>query len=329
MPIDMHAHYVPPKALDRLGNGPSPYGAHLEEAANGTCLCFDYGLRLRPFFHRLLDLDDRWTEMETQGVDRQILTVWADVFGYGVSGVDSARWHRLLNECLSETAQAHPDRLSMMASLPLQDEDLAAAELEYGVKQLGALGGVIGANVDGVNLGEASLDRFWATACDLDVPLFIHPTAPSPPTRTRRYDLNVSVEYTYDTTASVGSLVLSGTMDRFPNLKLILSHGGGYFPYQAYRFDRLYRNHLDEVPLVPVNLPSTYLKRFWYDSIMHGGPPLRYLCDQVGADRVLLGSDYPFPVYDKVPLDNIADTNLSKEDVAMITDGNARQLFKL
>ena len=329
MPIDMHAHYVPPKALDRLGNGPSPYGAHLEEAANGTCLCFDYGLRLRPFFHRLLDLDDRWAEMETQGVDRQILTVWADVFGYGVTGPESARWHRLLNDHLSETAQAHPDRLSMMVSVPLQDADMAAAELEHGVKQLGALGAVIGANVDGVNLGDVPLDSFWATACALDVPLFIHPTAPNPPARTRKYDLNVSVEYTYDTTVTIGSLILSGTLDRHPNLKLIVSHGGGYYPYQAYRLDRLYRNHLDEVPLVPSAPPSAYLRRFWYDSILHGGPSLRFLCDQVGVDRVLLGSDYPFPVYDKVPLDNIADTNLSNEDVAKITDYNARQLFKL
>ncbi|MCE2466369.1 MAG: amidohydrolase family protein, partial [Dehalococcoidia bacterium] len=80
---------------------------------------------------------------------------------------------------------------------------------------------------------------------------------------------------------------------------------------------------------VPSKLPSTYLQSFWYDSILHGGPSLRFLCDLVGSDRVLLGSDYPFPVYDKVPLDNIADTNLSKEDVAKITDGNARQLFKL
>ena len=330
MRIDMHAHHVPPKALEQLNKDSSPFGAHLEAAANGnSCLCFDYGLRIRPFFHRLLDLDDRWAEMERQGVDHQILTVWADIFGYGVPAAESSRWHRMLNDRLSETVQAHPEQLSMMASLPLQDADLAAAELEYGVKQCGAVGGVIGASVDGVNLGDAPLDSFWAAASELNVPLFIHPTAPTPSARTMKYDLNVSVQYTYDTTVSVGSLVLSGVMDRHPNLRLLLSHGGGYFPYQIARFDRLYRNHLDEVPLVPSAPPSAYLRRFWYDSILHGGPALRFLSDLVGSDRVLLGTDYPFPVYDAVPLENIGAAGLSQDDVMKITQSNAKELFGL
>ena len=332
MRIDMHAHYVPPKALEQL-KGSSPFGAHLEEAAaggpSGQCLCFDYGLRIRPFFPRLLDLDDRWVQMESQGVDHQILTVWADTFGYGVPAAESSRWHRLLNEHLSETARAHPDKLSMMASVPLQDADRAATELEYGIKQCGAVGGVIGASVDGVNLGDADLDNFWAAACELNVPLFIHPTAPTPSPRTTKYDLNVSVQYTYDTTVSVGSLVLSGVMDRFPNLRLLLSHGGGYFPYQISRFDRLYRNHLDEVPLIPAQTPSAYLRRFWYDTILHGGPALRYLCDLVGTDRVLLGTDYPFTVYDPIPLEIIEAAGCSGDDFARITEGNSKELFGL
>ena len=141
--------------------------------------------------------------------------------------------------------------------------------------------GVIAANVDGSNLGEAPLDEFWAAAVDLAVPIFIHPTQPTPLLRTRNYGLNQIVQYTYDTTASVGSLIFSGVLDRFPALTLI-SHGGGYFPYQAGRFDRVYRDL--KAPTAPSQPPSAYLRRFFYDTLHHPAA-LRYLLDLVGSDR--------------------------------------------
>ena len=130
-----------------------------------------------------------------------------------------------------------------------------------------AVGGVIAANIDGSNLGEAPLDEFWSAAVDLAVPIFIHPTQPTPLPRTRHYGLNQIVQYTYDTTASVGSLIFSGVLDRFPDLTLILSHGGGYFPYQAGRFDRVYRDL--KGPTAPLQPPSAYLRHFFYDTILH------------------------------------------------------------
>ncbi|MBI3326454.1 MAG: hypothetical protein HYZ81_07115, partial [Nitrospinae bacterium] len=103
MHIDMHAHYVPPRVLTLLEQNPSAYGVHLEQAAaGGRCVHFNYGLVIRPFFPRLLDLEERWEEMARQGVDRQILSVWADLFGYGMSPEEGARWHRVLNDSLCE-----------------------------------------------------------------------------------------------------------------------------------------------------------------------------------------------------------------------------------
>ncbi len=327
MHIDMHAHYVPPRILETLERHPSAYGVRLEEAAaGGQCAHFAYGLTIRPFFPRLLDLEERWDVMQHQGVDRQILSVWADLFGYGMPPEGAARWHRLLNESLCEVAHHHSERLSALASVPLQDAERAARELEYGVRQCGALGGVIAASVDGINLGEAPLDPFWAAAVELDVPLFIHPTQPTPTPRTRRYDLNVTVQYIYDSTATAGSIVLSGVLDRFPTLKLILAHGGGFFPYQIGRFDRMYHNL--NPPVVPSQPPSAYLRRFFYDTILHHPMPLRYLRDLVGSDRLLLGTDYPFPVDDRAPLQLLEATGWSASDIAQIAGDNARGLFK-
>ncbi len=328
MHIDMHAHYVPPKVLSILERDASPYGAELRQAAGGgRCVHFTYGLTIRPFFPALLDLEQRWLEMEQQGVDRQILSVWTDLSGYGMPPEAGARWHRLLNEIICDEARQHTQRLSALASVPLQDAQRAASELEYGVRQCGAVGGVIAANVDGVNLGEAPLDEFWATAVQLDVPLFIHPTQPTPLPRTRHYGLNQIVQYTYDTTASVGSLIFSGVLDRFPDLKLILSHGGGYFPYQAGRFDRVYRDL--EPSKAPSQAPSAYLRRFFYDTILHHPMALRYLRELVGSERLLLGTDYPFPMDYRTALKRLEQAGCTADEMAAIGGGNAQSLFKL
>jgi aminocarboxymuconate-semialdehyde decarboxylase len=328
MRIDMHAHYVPPRILTALEQDASQYGVGLEDAAaGGRCVHFDAGPVIRPFFPHLLDLEERWGAMARQGVDRQILSVWADLFGYQMPPEAGARWHRLLNESLCEAAQKHAPRLSALASAPLQDAHRAARELEYGVRECGAVGGVIAASVDGTNLGEAPLDEFWAAVVELDVPVFIHPTQPVPLPRTRNYGLNQIVQYTYDTTATVGSLIFSGVLDRFPKLQLILAHGGGFFPYQLGRFDRIYRNL--EAPMVPSLAPSAYGRRFFYDTILHHAAALRYLRDLVGSDRLLLGTDYPFPVDEPTPLKLLEDAGCSTREIAQISDETPQRLFKL
>ena len=149
-------------------------------------------------------------------------------------------------------------------------------------------------------MGEASLDEFWSDAVVLGVPIFIHPTQPVPAPRTHNPVLNVGVQYIYDTTVTVASLIFNGVMDRSPDLNLILSHGGGFMPYQAGRFDRLYRDL--EPQVAPAQTPSAYLRRFWYDPIVHMPPARSFLRELVGSDRLLLGSDYPFPVDHPDPL---------------------------
>jgi aminocarboxymuconate-semialdehyde decarboxylase len=328
MRIDMHAHYIPPKALAAIERDATSYGIHLEQAANGgQCACLNHGLTLRPIQPRLTDLDERWQVMQQQGIDMQLLSVWADMFGYSISAAEGARWHRLLNETLGETVQQHPQRLGALASAPLQDAQRAAHELEYGVKQCGAVGGVIAANVDEVSLGETPLDEFWAAAVELDVPIFIHPTQPYQPPRTRQYAMLQVVQFTYDTTASVGSLIFSGVLDRFPTLKLILSHGGGYFPYQIGRFDRVYKNL--QAPTTPAQAPSAYARRFYYDTILYEAAPLHYLRDLVGLDRLVLGTDYPFPVVEGDPVGYLERAGLSADDIAQVAEGTIRELFRI
>jgi|TARA_B100001971_G_C18189794_1_gene537915 aminocarboxymuconate-semialdehyde decarboxylase len=324
----MHAHHVPPATLKAVEDGPSRYGVHLEATEAGRqCLCFDYGLKLRPFFDTLLDLEKRWETMDRQGVDRQVLSGWTDLFGYEMPPEEGALWHRLMNERLGEVAQKHSGRVSMLASVPLQDADLAAAELEHGIKQCGAVGGVIAASVKGANLGEADLDRFWAAAVELDVPLFIHPTQPIPDPRAIKHGMVIIAQFLYDSTLTAGSLVFSGALDRFPKLNLILPHGGGFFPYQAGRFDRIYRNLGPQA--APAQPPSAYLSRFYYDTILHHPAALGYLRDMVGSQQLLMGTDYPFPVDDQAPLQMLEETGFPAGEIAQISGDNARRLFRI
>jgi aminocarboxymuconate-semialdehyde decarboxylase len=328
MHIDMHAHYVPPRILTVLEQNAAPYGIRLEEVATGgKCVHFDQGPLIRPFHPLLFDLDARWEAMAREGIDRQILSGWADIFGYSLPAEQGARWHRLLNESLCEVTQQHADRLSALASVPLQDARRAAQELEYGIKQCGAVGGVIAANVDDTNLGEAPLDEFWAAAVELNAPLFIHPTQPALPPRTRQHSMLQVVQFIYDTTATVGSLIFSGVLDRFPTLTLILSHGGGFFPYQIGRFDRVYRNL--EAPAIPSQLPSAYRRHFFYDTILYHPPALQYLRDLVGSDRLLLGTDYPFPVEEQAPLTLLQQAGCTAPEMVQIGGATAQRLFKL
>ena len=329
MRIDVHAHYLPPRILATLERDPEPYGVKLETAAQGgQCLHFDHGEVLRPFLPRLLELDMRWEEMQKAGVDKQLLSVWLDDYGNGTSIDQSSRWHRLLNESLCEVSQLQPERFGALASVPLQDPYRAAEELAHAVQQGGAVGGIIAANIQGRNLDDFPLDPFWEAAQSLDVPLFLHPLQASPTPRTGRYYLNTIAHYIYDTTVAVSCLVFSGVLDRFPRLRFILAHGGGFFPYQIGRYERAY-NNIPETRAIALQPPTAYLKRFFYDSIMHHPRALRFLIDLVGHERIVMGTDYPFPVDDRAPMEVLEGTGLSSSEVEQMAGRTAKELFRL
>src|SRR5262245_25132091 len=331
MPIDVHAHYVPRSLVETLEKEGSRFGISLVETEPGCpSLRFAYGLQIRPFFAKLTEEPAaRLAGMARTGIDRQILSVWMDILGYGLPPEQGASWHRLLNESLSAFCQRYPDRFSLLASGPLPDAAGAARELEHAVKQLGAVGAVVATNVEGTNLGELPLDEFWAAAVHLGVPVFLHPTQPVPTSRTKRFSLNQIVQYTFDTTLTVGSLISSGVLDRFPTLTLILSHGGGALPYLIGRFDIMHERADKSQGIVAPGKPSAYLHRLWYDSILHDAQALRYLASRVSVDRIVLGSDDSFPPADLDPLASLQAAGFDAAEVHTITEDNPRLLFRL
>jgi aminocarboxymuconate-semialdehyde decarboxylase len=329
VPIDVHAHYVPPQLLNAIRTRGGDIGVRLL-ASDGAqpALQFDYGFKVRPFFPRLVEpVAQRHAWLDQQGIDHQIVGTWPDIFGYGLPAAACIAWHRMLNDTLAEWCADNARRFSWISSVPLVDAKAAAAELERSVGS-GAIGAIISSNVENTNLGEIPLDPFWRRAEELGVPILIHPVLASPVPRVAKFALAQIAHYTFDTTLGVGSLLMSGALDRFPALRLLLSHGGGAFPYLAGRFDVMHQR-MDKASQgdVAARAPSAYASQMAYDSIVHAPKALRFLIDLVGLDNVLLGTDYSFPPADMEPLAMFRATGLSQTDVSAIADTNPRRLF--
>jgi aminocarboxymuconate-semialdehyde decarboxylase len=329
MAIDVHAHFVPKEILSELQSAGQDYGIDLVETEPGCHACrFVHGVQARPFFDSLMNTDLRLGEMEREGVARQILSLWGDVFGYGLPADKGSAWHRLLNDGMARTAEARPEQFSWMASVPLQDDAAAAKELERAAKA-GAVGVVVAANLEGENLGECALEEFWSACVSLDMPVFVHPALPEPQGRNRRFGLNQIIGYTADTTYTVGSLIFSGALDRHPGLKLVLSHGGGQYVWLMGRFDRLYTHGAPNVGASTcAQPPSAYADRFWYDTILHDARGLRHLRDVVGIEHMVLGTDQPFPIGDNEPLVSIREAGFTEAEQHAICETNPRGLYK-
>lgn len=329
MPIDVHAHYVPPQLIEAVAVRGKDLGVRLARSDGAPpALHFDYGFKVRPFFPRLIEpVCERRAWLDAQGIDKQIVGTWPDIFGYGL-GVDACiAWHRMLNDTLAAWCADNSDRFAWIGSVPLIRAEAAAAELER-TAALGACGVIVSSNVEGTNLGELALDPFWAKAEALSMPVLIHPVLTGGAPRAAKFGLAQVAQYTFDTTLGIGSVLMSGVLDRFPRLMLVLSHGGGAYPYLAGRFDIMHRR-MDRAAQgdVAAEAPSAYAARMAYDSIVHAPKALRFLIDVVGLDNVVLGTDYSFPPADMEPLALLRSAGLSAAEIEAIADANPRRVF--
>jgi aminocarboxymuconate-semialdehyde decarboxylase len=329
MPIDVHAHYVPPQLIDAVAARGKDIGVRLVRSDGAPpALHFDYGFKVRPFFPRLVEaVGERHAWLDQQGIDLQIVGTWPDIFGYGLAPDACVAWHRMLNDTLAQWCAENAARFAWIASVPLIQAEAAARELERAAG-LGACGVIISANIENTNLGELPLDPFWAKAQALGLPVLIHPVLVGPAPRAAKFGLAQVAQYTFDTTLGVGSLLMSGVLDRFPKLKLVLSHGGGAYPYLAGRFDVMHRR-MDRAAQgdVSAKAPSAYASQMAYDSIVHAPKALRFLIDLVGLENVVLGTDYSFPPADMEPLALLRSAGLSAAEIEAIADANPRRLF--
>ena len=325
--VDLHAHYVGRDLIEAAKAAPARYGVRIElDGAGGERVRFPDGSLVRPFFRELWDLDLRLAAMDAAGVAIQAISTWTDIFGDGILTETEAAWARLQNDSLAAAARRHPDRLAAMGVLPMLDTRAALEEIEYCAGVLGMRAVELGTSIGGLNLDEARFEPIWARLEAAGFLVFLHPprvTAAAP--RLGRYFLNNLIGNPLEGVLAATALVFGGVLDRHPDLQVCLPHAGGYFPYQVGRLDRGFvakdecREHLRRPP-------GDYLGRFWYDTLTFRSDTLRFLADLVGLDRLMFGTDYPFPLGDPAAV-SVVEEAFPRADLTGVWGQTARTLL--
>jgi aminocarboxymuconate-semialdehyde decarboxylase len=320
--IDVHCHFIPPTLVDKLEKEGPARSIVVKERDGKAFVSFAERDRTQAFPAGMLDLDDRLMWMDDRGVDVQILSAWMDFSAYVLDPEDGLWLTRSLNDLTAEAISERGDRFRAMAAVPLQEPKLAADELRRAVVELGMVGVEIATSVVDDELDEERLGIFWSAAEELDVLVLIHPYASLGGDRLERYFFSNIVGNPAEETVAAAHLIFGGVLERHPRLKVCLTHGGGFLPYQIGRQDRGYVARSDVTAARLGSPPSSFLRRFLYDTIVHDPSALHFLVERVGADRVVLGSDYPFPMGDPDPVRTIEDAGLAPDVAEVILSGN-------
>jgi aminocarboxymuconate-semialdehyde decarboxylase len=325
MIIDIHAHVVPGSLIETLRAERRIFPSVRLLAEGGMLrMAFAGEAPTRPIMPRLSDLGDRKEWLAQQRIDHQVVGGWTDVYGYELRGEEGADWARFLNEHLQKDGDALA-ALTPPATVPLQNGALAAQVLDEALGA-GFKGAMIGTQPKGAggNLDDAELDPFWEVASARRATIFLHPMYICGDERLTGYDLLNAVGRLTDTTIAMARLLFSGHLTRFPGVTLVVSHGGGALPYALGRLRRNRTIHLEGCAD-----PLDGFRQLYFDTVLFEPQALRFLCDVAGSDRVVLGSDYPFPIGDPEPARVVDETPLTEAERRAILGETAARVFHI
>ncbi|MDM0019103.1 amidohydrolase family protein [Variovorax saccharolyticus] len=326
--IDMHSHFFPPisqQEAQRFDPVRAPWLAVPKGEAEGHIMVGE--TRFRPVYRALWDPDFRVAELDAQGVEVQVVCATPVMFGYGWEAARAADWAARMNDRAIGFCAAHPHRLKALAQVPLQDLALACAEATRAVSA-GCVGVQIGNHLGDKDLDDEQLVAFLVHCAEQAIPVLVHPWDMMGGARMKKWMLPWLVAMPAETQLGMLSLILSGALERIPeSLKICFAHGGGAFAFLLGRVDNAWR-HRDIVREDCPQLPSSYCRRFHVDSAVFDPAALRMLTDVMGVDRVMLGSDYPFPLGEQRIGELIRDAGfLAPGDRQRLVRGNAESFF--
>jgi aminocarboxymuconate-semialdehyde decarboxylase len=309
--IDIHHHYLPESLLDQARRGRSA-GVNAKETKPGeTAIAFAGGQSFN-VPQELAGLKERFEAMERGKIAVGALIPHTSSLGYPLDGKDGEAWCRGYNEGIRDLTLKHPDRFVGLAAAPLQDPPRAAAVLEHAIKELKLHGGYIASNVNGQYFNSEFFDPFWKKAEELDALIVMHPEDVAGSEKMGPY------------------MSYSGVFDRFPNLKLCVLHGGGFFPYQIGRLDQGFRVRRGPRAPSASKPPSAIMKKnLYFDTMVYRTDTLEYLRQVAGSERLMVGTDYPYTLGDWLSVEKVEALDCPESEKMMILEGNARRLLKL
>ena len=328
--VDIHCHYLNTEAAAAVArHNPAQFdllarfSSELTREVNAK--------QIQERAAKLTSIGQRLKDMDRMGIDVQAVSPAPHQTYYWCEPGEGAELARTVNERIAEIVAQWPERFVGLGTVPLQDAELAVSELDFCVKQLGLRGVEINPSVNGLDLTDAKLglDKFFSKVQDLDVLIFMHPVGFTHGERLMDHYFNNVIGNPLETTVAASHLIFDGVMERFPKLKILLPHGGGYLAHYWARMDHAHRARPDCRVRIK-RKPSSYLEKFYFDSLTFDSGMLHHLAERFGADHVLLGTDYPYDMGMEQPVSFIEGVKgLSKAEAAAIEGGNAARLLKI
>ena len=326
MRIDSHTHFFPKPFLQEIGRGGKPFGMEVTAGLDGALTLMMHGVP-HPDLHPFCDVDEHLLRMKAAGIDMHVVwqssrpnVFWADA-DLGLSLC------QIINDEYADLVARHPTRFAAVASVPLQDINKAIQETERSIRKKHLSGVMANTNIRGRYLDDPYFWPFYEALEDLDVPLFLHPANVFGADKLRDFHLSFLLGLPAETTLSVGRLIFSGTLDRFPKLRLFVPHGGGLLPFLAGRFEHGFEVRAECKKIE--RRPSEYLDRMLLDSIVYSPDILQFVVQKAGNDHVALGSDYPYDMADNDPVSRVIEADLPNPAIDAIMSGNTRKFLRL
>lgn len=321
--IDVHAHMLPrdwPDLASRFGDARFPVIHHTDD---GRHRIYRDGRFFREVWPNAWDAAARIADYARFGVDVQVISTVPVMFSYWAKGHHALELHKALNDHAAEVCRTHPRHYIGLATVPLQSPTLAIRELERCMDGLGLAGVQVGSHVNQWNLDAPELFEFFQACAELGAAVLVHPWDMMGGDSMPKYWLPWLVGMPAEQSRAACSLIFGGVLERLPALRVCFAHGGGSFPYTIGRIEHGFRMRPDLVATDNPRNPREYLDRIWFDSCVHDDRALRYLLDVAGAGKVMLGTDYPFPLGEQEPGSHIRALGLPQAQQDSLFHGSA------
>lgn len=328
---DIHTHAIIPDALRAMAAAHPDFGPEVFEEGGQTFLQYPGGrARLGPLHPGIFDPEARLAEMDSLGIARHVVAIAPPNSFYHIPAEPGIDFARAQNDALMAWSDAHPERLHVFGTLPLQDVDASLAEFARILEHPRVRGIQIGTNVAGVDLDDERFEPLWEASEAADSPIWVHGDQRqlAGADRLNNYYLQNFIGQPLESTIAMGKLIFSGVLERHPDLRFGWCHGGGFLPYQIGRWDHGWACRPEAVQVIDQHPPSSYFSKMFFDTLTHDPMSLRFLVERVGADHVVLGSDYPFDMASADPVGAARDAISDQETLDAVFENNADRFLR-
>jgi len=326
MKVDSHSHFFPEELAAYISRHEEKLGTQIVSIDGRRFVRHREGSQY-PFFQGFFDPVKKLEDMDAMGLDHSVLSVNPGAFYYWTDAQSALDTSKICNDWVSALAKEDPEHFSGMATLPMQDIELSIRELDRAHRELGLNAVEIGPVINEEYLDEEKYLPFFEYCAENDILVMLHPYYISTKPRYSRYYNTNLVANVLETNMGINALIFGGVFEKYPKLKVLCAHGGGYFPYQLGRLMHGYAVR----PEPKVNIeksPENYLDGLYFDTILFWTPALQFLTDQFGADHVMIGTDYPYDMGDLQPVAHVDELKLTREQREMIYSENIFRIIR-